>query len=172
MLAVIGTHSPPTGTLVVDSVVPFSFHLLEGTSVQDSITWHYADNSGGIFEFQIDRQTGEIYGITLVSSLQPFDQVKDLPCGLFDKEFGIPVTNASAVKGKVFRQHVRVRLLRSNGGVCAVWGKWASATKCLAVDRVRFLLRMDELVGVCFVSLTPEEIATVNQWDELRKRED
>lgn len=149
MLSVREIRTPTSGELLVDPYVPFSFRADEPVR-SNPLTWRYTDDDNGLLEFKIDRASGDIYGVKLVSSGQPFEDGDEVPFDMFEHEPGLPVVDARAVNGTLIEERITVRLLRWDQAVAALWGKWASSTKCLSVDRARFLLREDELVG--FVS--------------------
>lgn len=162
LLTLVVVNPDAEGDVVIDTYVPFRFRAAwEG----DVFRWRFVDDGNGLLEFMIARNTGEIVGVTLVASAQPFEDVEALPFSIFDERPGLPVVNARAVTGILFDESMFVRLLRCGDAVCAVWGRWAIATNCFAVGRTQFLVRDNELVGVGVTSIAADEMNSLVEWE-------
>lgn len=168
MLTLVAVNPDAEGEAAIGTYVPFSFRAVcEG----DLFRWRFVDGGVGLLEFMIARNTGEIVGVTVVVSAQPFEDVESLPFSIFDAQPGLPVVNARAVTGVLFDEPMFVRLLRCGDAMCAVWGRWAIATDCFAVGRTRFLICDNEFVGAGVTSIATDETNLLAEWGAGHRRE-
>lgn len=167
MLTVTDVNADAAGEITVDTYVPFTFRATPWPR-DEVITWYHRDRASNMLEFKIDKATGDLYEVTLVSSDRPIQDARDLPCHLLPTTQGLPIVASGAVDGKTIEQRMDFSILRANRDFCVVWDGWNRTTECMGLDRVSFLLAETSIVGVCFLGLTDGELATVEEWDRFR----
>ena len=76
---------------------------------------------------------------------------------------GLPIIDTTGIEEDVIKEKSRFQLIRSGNVVGVLFDPSRRPTRCLTVDRARFLLADDLWVGICYGPLSEEELALIDE---------
>jgi hypothetical protein len=160
MLRIIGHTSNCIGELEVDDYVPLAFRAHPALR-PDPLLWRTGDLKSTLLEIKVDRTTGELFSVTLVTfegTLSPGKYPIDSNTQIVR---GLPVVSVTELGGAVSDERQTLVLLQDHNQISVHFHSLVKANECYKVDRVSFLARDGILVGLSFDDLTPMEIEII-----------
>ena len=169
MLKVVGIYHASICDLTIDEYVPLSFRTQLPANIEP-LYWRTGDIQRNIFELSVNRNGGEVYGSTLVSSVEQITSENQNFYADPSVSLGLPIVDISAIDSRTIAiDHISpFRIIKTNDSINVLFNESNNSKSCMKCGRVSFLIEDEFLVGVRFGPLTKDELETFSIWEKYR----